>query len=304
MTQSRVVPSPALPVAGLSQSEPSRASNEVRPERLHTVKGAGGLDLCVAEAGNPEGPPVLLVHGFCQSYVSWRPVLHSALGLDLRLVAVDLRGHGGSAKPESGYTEGRLWAEDLHAVITALRLERPVLVGWSYGGVVITDYLRHYGQKNVAGAHFVGALTRLGKPEFYADFGPEFLPILPELLSPDAATGLRAVDRFVTLLTQQPLPLAMRDEVVGYNAAVPHPVRLGVSQRGEDASDVLRGLSIPVLATHGEADRVVVPATSQHIASLVPHAELSLYAGVGHSPFWEDSRRFNAELSRFVARCR
>lgn len=85
---------------------------------------------------------------------------------------------------------------------------------------------------------------------------------------------------------------------------VPHSVRLDVSQRVECADDVLRGLSIPVLATHGQEDRIVRPATSQHITSLVPNAELSLYPGVGHSPFWEDSRRFNEELARFVARCR
>ncbi|HEX8704017.1 MAG TPA: alpha/beta hydrolase [Myxococcaceae bacterium] len=304
MTPSSAVPNPALAVPGSPQSEQSKSSNEVRPVRLHTVKGGGGLELRVTEAGNPEGPAVLLVHGFCQSALSWRPQLYSALGLDLRLVALDLRGHGGSGKPEGVYTDGRLWAEDLHAVITALRLERPVLVGWSYGGMVITDYLRHYGQGNVAGAHFVGALTRLGRPEYYADFAPEFLQLMPGLLSPEADTGLRTLETFVTLLTQQPLPPELRTEVMGYNALVPHPVRLGVSQRVEDTAEVLRGLTIPVLATHGQEDRVVLPATSQHIAALVPHAELSLYPGVGHSPFWEDSRRFNEELSRFVARCR
>lgn len=174
----------------------------------------------------------------------------------------------------------------------------------SYGGVVITDYLRHYGQGNVAGAHFVSALTRLGRPEYFADLGPEFLQVLPGLLSPEPEAGQHALETFVTLLTRQPLPPAMRTQVAGYNALVPHHVRLGVSQRVEDASEVLRGLSIPVLATHGQEDRVVVPATSQQITSLVPGAQLSLYAGVGHSPFWEDSRRFNEELSRFVARCR
>jgi pimeloyl-ACP methyl ester carboxylesterase len=49
---------------------------------------------------------------------------------------------------------------------------------------------------------------------------------------------------------------------------------------------------------------MVLPASSRHIASLVPGAQVSLYySGVGHSPFWEDARRFNRELAAFAARC-
>ncbi len=305
MNKSPVAPNPAFPAPGLFPSDVPRPSNEVRSVRLHTVRGGGGLELCVAEAGNPEGRAVLFVHGFCQSYLAWRPQLESALGLDLRLVALDLRGHGRSGKPEGdAYTDGRLWADDLRAVITTLGLTRPVLVGWSYGGVVITDYLRHHGQENVAGAHFVGALSRVGRPEYFADFGPEFLKLLPGLLSPEAAAGQSALQDFVSMLAEQPLPPSLRAEVLGYNAAVPYPVRLGVGQRVQDADDVLRALRIPVLATHGLADRVVLPETSRHIASLAPGSELSLYPGVGHSPFREDTQRFNEELARFVARCR
>jgi len=281
-----------------------RARSEFHPVRLHTVKGSGGVELCVAEAGNPEGPAVLFVHGFCQSHQAWNRQLQSALGLDFRLVALDLRGHGRSGKPETGYVDGRAWAEDLHAVITTLRLERPVLVGWSYGGVVVTDYLRHYGQAAVAGVHFVGALTRVGKPEFFADFGPEFLQLIPGLLSPEAEQSQRAMEAFVALLFHTPLAPAVRDEVLGYNLQVPHPVRLGVGQRAEDGDDVLDALKVPVLVTHGLADRVVLPETSRHLASRVKHAELSHYPDVGHSPFWEDAPRFNEELARFRARCR
>jgi non-heme chloroperoxidase len=294
-------PQPTSPEAAASQA-PVRS--EFRPIRLHSVQGSGGVELSVAEAGNPEGPAVLFVHGFCQSHQSWNRQLQSALGLDFRMVAPDLRGHGRSGKPAAGYADSRPWAEDLHAVITALRLERPVLVGWSYGGVVITDYLRHYGQESVAGVHFVGALSRLGKPEFFADLGPEFLPLLPAMLSPEDAQSRPAMEAFVSLLFHAPQAPAVRDEVLGYNLQVPHPVRLGVGQRVVDGGDVLGGLKLPVLVTHGQADRLVLPESGRLIASRVPHAELSLYPEVGHSPFWEDAPRFNEELSRFRARCR
>lgn len=281
-----------------------RGRSEFRPVRLHTVKGSGGVELCVAEAGHPHCPAVLFVHGFCQSHESWNRQIQSALGLDFRMVAVDLRGHGRSGKPEAGYVDSRVWAEDLHAVITSLRLERPVLVGWSYGGVVVTDYLRHYGQQGVAGAVFVGALTRLGKPEFSADVGPEFLPLLPAMLSPDSARSELALKAFASLLFQKAPEPAVREQVLAAMLQVPLPVRLGVAQRVEDAADVLGGLKIPVLVAHGQADRVVLPEAGQRIASRVPHAELSLYPAVGHSPFMEDVPRFNKELIRFIARCR
>jgi non-heme chloroperoxidase len=275
-----------------------------RPVQLHTVKGAGGVELCVAEAGHPQGPAVLFVHGFCQSHQAWQRQLHSALGLDLRMVALDLRGHGRSGKPETGYMDSHLWAEDLHAVITALRLERPVLVGWSYGGVVVIDYLRHYGQANVAGVHFVGALSRLGKPEFFADLGPDFLPLIPGLISPEVDESQRAVEALTSLLFHTPQAPAVQEEVLGYNQQVPHPARLGISQRVEEGDDVLGALKLPVLVAHGLEDRVVRPESSRHITSLVGHAELSRYPDAGHSPFWEDAPRFNQELARFVARCR
>lgn len=281
------------------------ARSEFRPVHLHTVKGAGGVELCVAEAGNPQGPAVLFVHGFCQSHQAWQRQLQSALGLDFRLVALDLRGHGRSGKPEDGYVDGRVWADDLHAVITALRLERPVLVGWSYGGVVVIDYLRHYGQENVAGVHFVGALSRVGKPEFFvADFAPDFLQIIPGLLSPEVAESHSAIAAFTSMLFHTAQAPAVQDEVRGYNQQVPHPARLGVGQRVEDGGDVLSALKLPVLVTHGLEDRVVLPESSRHIASLVKHAQLSRYPDVGHSPFWEDTARFNQELARFVERCR
>ena len=291
--------------AGTPDVAPQRpVRSEFRPVRWHTVKGSGGVELCVAEAGNPEGPAVLFVHGFCQSHQAWNRQLLSALGLDFRMVALDLRGHGRSGKPDTGYSDSRAWADDLHAVITALRLERPVLVGWSYGGVVLTDYLRHYGQENVAGVHFVGALSRVGKPEFFADFGQEFLPLLPALLSPEAAQSQPAMEAFVSLLFHTPESLAVRDEVLGYSLQVPHAVRLGIGQRVEDGADVLAALKIPVLVTHGQEDRLVLPESGRRIASQVKHAELSLYPGVGHSPFWEEAPRFNEELARFRARCR
>jgi pimeloyl-ACP methyl ester carboxylesterase len=289
---------PLSPDVAPAHSELARAP----APRLHTVKGGGGLELCVAEAGNPKGPAILFVHGFCQSYLSWQQQLRNpTLARDFHLVALDLRGHGSSQKPEGVYTDSRLWADDLHAVLTELKLKRAVLVGWSYGGVVLTDYVRHYGHKHLGGLHFVGALSRVGKPEYYpVDLAPEFLQMLPALLSPDAGGAL---ETFVSMLVDGPIEPGLREAALEYNARVPLHVRAGIAQRSQEADELLRALKLPVLVTHGRSDRVVLPETSRHIASLVEGAELSFYPEVGHSPFWEEEARFNQELAQFVERC-
>jgi len=82
------------------------------PTTVRAVRGGGGLRLHVREWGNPDGPPVLFIHGWSQSHLCWAKQYHSALAQKFRLVAYDLRGHGMSeAPPEPGhYTNGRLWA--------------------------------------------------------------------------------------------------------------------------------------------------------------------------------------------------
>ena len=119
--------------------------------RVRTVRGGGGLHLHVREWGNPDGPPILLIHGWSQNLLCWARQYESDLAEEFRLVAFDLRGHGKSEAPlePEHYASDELWADDLAAVIEELDLVRPVLVGWSYGSFVIGDYVRRYGQDRV-----------------------------------------------------------------------------------------------------------------------------------------------------------
>ncbi len=117
------------------------------------------MQLHVREWGRPDGPPVLLIHGWSQSLQCWRHQTVGELADQCRIVALDLRGHGMSERPPetAAYQDGDLWADDIAAAIHQLNLHRPVLVGWSYGGFVISDYLRAYGQETTAAVNFVGA---------------------------------------------------------------------------------------------------------------------------------------------------
>ena len=77
-------------------------------------------------------------------------------------------------------------------------------------------------------------------------------------------------------------------------------VRALVLARKRDDGDILAQLRVPVLVTHGTMDRIILPAAGAHTAAQVPGARLSLYDGVGHSPFFEDPTRFNRELADLV----
>jgi non-heme chloroperoxidase len=148
---------------------------------IHDVRGGGGLRLHVREWGRPDGPPILSIHGWSQGHLCWARQYGSALAEEFRLVAYDLRGHGMSEAPlePEHYTDGRLWADDVAAIIDQLGLDRPVLVGWSYGGFIICDYLRAYGQDRIAAVDFVGAATTLGEAAFGTLIGPGFLDNVP-----------------------------------------------------------------------------------------------------------------------------
>ena len=268
--------------------------------RSHRVTGGAGVTLHVEETGNPAGHPVLFLHGLSQCRLAWDRQLRSGLGRDLRLVAMDLRGHGLSEKPRDAYGDPSAWAADIHAVVTGLGMERPILCGWSYGGVVIADYLRSHGDRAVSGILLVGAISRLGEPVL-PFLGEDFLATLPGMFSTDVETSTTALQRFLRLTTRaEPTPEDLY-LALGYNSAVPPHVRQALLSRTVSHDDLLEQLTTPVLLTHGLDDEIVLPTMAEHHARLIPHAKTSCYEGIGHTPFREDPDRFNAELHAFAS---
>lgn len=268
----------------------------------HAVAGGGGLTLNVLEWGRPDGPPVLFIHGWSQSYLCWAKQLHSPLAERFRLVAFDLRGHGLSEAPreQSAYTEARLWAEDVDAVIRALSLERPVLVGWSYAGLVMTDYVRAFGDGAIAGINFVGAAVQLNDAAFGTLIGPGFLEPFPRATGSDLAEGIDAMREFVERCFAAKLSREDYERALCWNMAVRPDVRASLAARHVDGDDVLAALQVPALVTQGRLDVTVLPAMAEHIAAQCPTATLSWYDEAGHGPFIEAPARFNDELGAFV----
>lgn len=273
----------------------------MRVRATHTVTGGDGVRLHLTERGNPNGRPILFIHGFSQAGLCWTKQLESDLAGDFRLVAMDLRGHGRSDKPRDAYGDSRSWADDVRATIDELGLDGAVLSGWSYGGYVICDYLRVHGEGRLGGVHLVGAATKIGTKEARARFGQDFLALVPGFLSEVAEESVGALATFVRLCVRDEPPPADLYFFLGYNVTVPPHVRRGLFSRKVDNDDVLARITRPVLITHGQEDAIVLPLAAADHAAAIPHARTSFYRDIGHAPFWEDAPRFNRELREFAA---
>lgn len=281
---------------------PSSVEDRVLPEVTSgTVVSGGGLHLAEYENGNPSGPALVFIHGFTGSYLSWERQLSDARLTDFHLVAYDLRGHGASDKPldPAQYTDGTLWADDLDALIRARHLDHPVLVGWSYGGFVISDYLRRYGDGAIGGVVFVGAVTNFGTPEAAGYLSDDVLAIFPDVLSSDLG---RSVDgtRALTRMFANPLRGSEWERSYGTAMIVPPVVRAAMFNRALDNDDVLARLEVPTLVVQGTTDRIVRMSAAAHIAATVPGARLLAYEGVGHAVQLEAPQRFDRDLADFV----
>jgi non-heme chloroperoxidase len=267
--------------------------------KSHKITGGGSTQLHVAESGKSSGRPILFIHGFSQSRLAWGRQMSSDLGDEYRLVAMDMRGHGSSDKPRDGYDDSRLWADDVKMTIEALGLDHPILCGWSYGSLVILDYIRHYGEDGISGINIVGAITRLGSDEALSVLTPEFLSLVPGFFTTDVEESVRSLESLLRMCLARETSAEDLFLMLGYNVSVPPYVRQALFSRSFDNDDLLPKIRKPVLITHGADDAIVKPAAvDKHRAGLA-HAEIHMMANAGHAPFWDDSAVFNRRLREF-----
>ena len=268
------------------------------------VQTPDGLTIRAQVWGNPGGPEILFIHGFSQSYLSWIKQTSGDLPKTFHMVTYDLRGHGGSDKPLDAkyYQDNKAWADEVAAVIQASGLKRPVIVAWSYGGRVVGNYLKYYGDGHLAGLNLVDIRTKTD-PAWDGDVTRN---TARAMISPDIAANIAGTTAFVRGVTVAPLSGQDFQQALAYNMAVPIEVR--AAMRGGpnaeiDFTDVFKRLKVPVLVTHGAKDDLIKLEAARYTASVVPGAKLSIYENVGHAAFLEQPARFNKELDEFVRKC-
>jgi pimeloyl-ACP methyl ester carboxylesterase len=181
-----------------------------------------------------------------------------------------------------------------------------ILLGWSYGGLVITDYLRTFGQVDVAGLVYAGAITELGRGRRGGRVGSAMRDALPDVLSEDDEVAGKAMRAFVTGMTASKFasrPNALGTALIEDAMRVPARVRAALFRRDVTSGDVLASVSVPTLVVHGDADAVVDIDAGRFIAETVPGARLRVFEGVGHLPFLERQTEFDELLGEFAQQC-
>jgi non-heme chloroperoxidase len=270
--------------------------------RTGAVPTEDGLRIAYDDAGPPGAPAVIFLHGIGQSRTAFRGVLEGPLARDVRAIAFDLRGHGASDKPGGAepYAEGAL-GRDLAALIDRLDLRRPVLVPWSYGGVVAGEFLRHHaGAARVGGVLLAAASVRVGRT-WRALFGPTMTGHGRGLMSDDEAAYRATSAAFVAGCTATARP-DFAAAAVEAMALVPSTVRRALLTRDADYLPDYAAAGVPVAAIHGDDDQVVLPALSEEAVARIPGATLTRLPGVGHAPFVEAPEAFERALRALLLR--
>ncbi|MCC4619964.1 alpha/beta hydrolase [Xanthomonas cassavae CFBP 4642] len=265
--------------------------------RSYSVTAPDGVALAVQEHGASDGPALVLVHGLLGSRINWDAQLADPQLQRYRLITYDLRGHGLSGKPTaaSAYQDGTRWADDLAAVLKAADAHDAVLVGWSLGGAVISNYLSRYGDDGLGGVVYVDGVIELRAQQLGAH--PS---IYRDLVSDDLRTHLQAVQNFLRLCfaTQPPAPVF--DTLLANAALASWDMQRAVQGMSIDTAGLQR-TRLPVLLLYGARDALVRSApTLARARQLQPRAQIRLYRQAGHAPFLEESARFNRDLAQFM----
>jgi non-heme chloroperoxidase len=266
-------------------------------QKNYFVKSPDGVDLAVQEAGNPAGPPIVFIHGLLGSHLDWESQLNSADLSRYRLITFDLRGHGLSGKPQDvqAYGDGRRWADDLRAVLEETKAKNPVLVGWSLGGVVVSNYLAANGDHGIGGVVYVGGVVELKAellkphPEVYAG-----------LASTDLKIHLDAMRDFLALCFATQPDRATFERLLSNAAMASWIMTRTVPSMTVLATEGLPKIKVPILMLYGEKDALVMAHASLDRARALNSAVRSqIYADSGHAPFLEEAQRFNRDLAKF-----
>jgi pimeloyl-ACP methyl ester carboxylesterase len=246
----------------------------------------GDVELFVHETG--EGRPLVALHGGPGLDGSvWFPGLEPLAAEGWRVLAPDLRGNGrsGAGDPAS-WTVPRL-ADDVEELFRVLRLERPVLVGWSFGSFVAQAHLARQGS-----AEAYVLMGTVAEPGAFERIWEELERFEPEHLRAQVTSSwerersVRSPEECRTLWHEQ-LPFQVADPegplvrwLVEHDEIVYRPDVLrhfaGASDYGMiDLREPLRRSERPVLVLSGELDRTTSPASAHELASSCPAARRS-----------------------------
>ena len=263
------------------------------------IETTSGVRIHYEERGG--GIPLVLVHGWSTSAVVWR--FQGELARCSRVISVDLRGHGESSAPPTGYTIADL-ADDLADLFAALDLTGAVLLGWSLGAQVVLTSCRAL-RDRLAGLVLVGGTPRFTAAGDWPYGLPAREPRGMELaLRRDYQRTMGGFFRSMfapgELSREQENRVAR--EVVMPGRLPPAAVASATLSilASADLRDVLPAVDRPVLLLHGSEDTICPAGASRYMAEHLADARLVLLEGMGHAPFLSHPDDFNRILRAFL----
>jgi pimeloyl-ACP methyl ester carboxylesterase len=273
-----------------------------------TVGKENSSDFGLYYEDHGSGDPVVLIHGYPLSGTSWEKQIPALLAAGHRVITYDRRGFGRSSQPTKGYNYDT-FAEDLHKIVTKLKLRNFALVGFSMGGGEVVRYIGKYGSKGVAKAVIIGGippflLKTADNPEgvdgsvfegiqkaIAADRYAFFTEFFKNFYNTDVFLGKRISEQAV----QASWNLAAAASPVASLACVP--------TWHEDFRNDLARIDVPTLVVHGDADRIVpIAASGQRTAKLIKGARLVTIKDGPHALSWTHAEELNPELVNFLAK--
>jgi pimeloyl-ACP methyl ester carboxylesterase len=250
-----------------------------------------GLRLHHVEQGDPSGPPVVLVHGWPDSWFSWSRVLPH-VDPRLRVLAYDQRGFGDSDHPAAGYSLDQL-ADDLVALCEAVGLARASLVGHSMGSFVVRRVAERYPDR-------VDRLVLVDSADHTEGQAiAEVVAVLADLSDPVPEEFVR---EFQASTVHHPVPPEFFDRIVEESQKVPAHVYRDVFDalvRLDDRAELGR-ITAPTLLLWGECDGLFDRAQQDRLLAVLPDARLLVHADTGYCPNWERPVEVADQLNAFL----
>ncbi len=261
---------------------------------IHSTALTTGVRLPYVEQGDPAGVPVLLLHGYTDSWRSWKPVL-PYLPATIHAFVPTQRGHGDADRPATGYGP-RDFAADAAAFMDAVGIGPAVVVGTSMGSIVAQRFALDYPART-KGLVLVAAATTWRTPAAL-----ELWDVVATLEDPIDPGFVR---EFQESTLAQPVAPAFIDTVVAESLKVPARVWRAALREGHLEANLateLGAIQAPTLIVSGDRDAIHLRSEQASLVRAIPDARLVVYPNAGHAIHWEEPTRFAADLLAFTER--
>jgi pimeloyl-ACP methyl ester carboxylesterase len=249
-----------------------------------------GVRLRYLDLGPSNGEPLLLLHGYSDSWFSFSRII-GLLPPNLRLIIPDQRGHGDSQSPRTGYRPDDFAADGL-ALLNGLGLASATVIGHSMGSFVAQRMVVMAPQR-IAGLVLVGsAITPRN------DTVLSLVPIVHTFTDPVDVGFIR---EFQMSTIHRPVPPEFLERVIAESQKLPAQVWKGVLAGLLDMPLLLDPVPCPVSIFWGDKDAIFGRSDQEDILRRIPHARLHIFNEVGHDPHWEVPEEFTRRLLEEMA---